>query len=256
MSFLDDLEAMQLEKKSRMEIEILRGMCAKIKATAPLTTQAMKAALDFKLTGPKGHASDGLARRMFKHYLYRSGEFTLAVEDMKAMNSDTTGDFAPGPINLKLDDYNETANRSEWNNAVSAAMTRPVDFSGSIVWVWDNGAISSYKVHYKGQFEALVPNDADTVEWRGVVSFSDRFDLDPRWNWSPANKQGRSAEGERRTRIGYILDLGTDFDMVSPWIAAKQHTMEKTLTLLPGPGSGTGPKPQYTPKSKPWNTER
>ena len=255
-SFFEDLESAQLEKKSRMEIEILRSICAQIKSSSPMAASAMKAALERKLIGPGGHASDELAKRMFIHYLYRSGDFTLTIDDMKMMNSDRTGDFAPGPISLKLDDYNETSNRAEWNKGVTDAMTRPVDSSGSIVWVWDNGAISSYKVHYKGKFQALTANDADSVEWRGSVSFSDRFDLDPRWNWSPSNPQGRSAGGERRTRIGYILDLGTDFNMVSPWISAKQGALEKTLTLLGAAGTGTGPQPQYSPKPPAYNSAK
>jgi hypothetical protein len=228
-SFLDDLEEIQLETKSRFEIEGLRVTCAAVKFRSPEARIAMKLCMDHKLLGPGGNARDDLAKRMCRHYLYGNGDFNLTIEDMKWMNSGRTEFSSEGPINLRVEDYGEVVPRKEWNDAVFEAETKNVPFSGALVWGWDNGAIASYKVHYAG---VMHRDAAGSVEWRGTVAFTDRFDLDPRWGWTPNNPQGRTALGERHTRMGYIVDVGHDYDVRSEWISAKQGARENALTLL------------------------
>lgn len=234
--FLNTLKTLKLELMPRWEVQLLRLAAARLKSNSPPIAVGMKLMLDNELIGTmngQGHAKDKLAVRLFKHYLYSSGDFTLNVDDMRYMN---TADPMGGSIDLRYDTYEDRDMgrpiRSEWNNATIEAMFKVVPFSGHVHWGWDNGAISTYRVNYDGMMRTATELNFDTTEWTGRVNYFDRFDLDPRWTWSPADPQGRSASGERRTRIGFILDLGTDFDIKSPWINAKQGVSDKSLVLL------------------------
>jgi hypothetical protein len=162
---------------------------------------------------------------LFDHYLYKSGDpFTLTFDDMKHMLGDAV---KLGHIDLRREAFNTTNWNPAWSKACSEAKKtkKPQDFSGKLLWAWDNGAIGNYTVKYAGQVHA---NGGDCL-WGGLVTYYDRFDLDPRWGWSPANPQGRTDGGERRTRIGYMLDLGWDFDILTPQAVTLQGEHDKEL---------------------------
>jgi hypothetical protein len=144
---------------------------------------------------------------------------------MKTMNS---GKF-PQPVDIrKIDKFGNDNPRFQTacTNAQSSGM--PQDYSGQLGWVYDNGAIANYNVNYSGR----VRERSGSFVWEGTVDFADRFDLDPRWTWSATNTQGRSALGERRTRLGYILNLGTDFDIKSAKTRASQESDDKSISFL------------------------
>lgn len=234
--FLNSLESMKLELMSKWEIETLRFAALSLKASSPTIHHEMKLMMLDELTGimsGKAHAKDKLALRLFRHYIFCAGDFMLTIDDMRHMNTD---DPMGGPIDLKYESWESKDKsavfRPEWNKAMMDAGSKSVPFSGNVHWVWDNGAISTYRVDYEGSMRSATDYDIDTTFWTGRVSYFDRFDLDPRWTWSPANPQGRTDTGERRTRIGYILNLGTDFDIKSPWMNAKQHVTDGSLVLL------------------------
>lgn len=217
---IDDLKNVKWEEQSRTAIETERLMVAGYKITIPFAARIMKVFLRKELDG---HASDALASRMFAHYLDGGGEdFTLTLDEMRAMNA--------AKIDLRVKGQMEPTVNPEWTAACARARATglPQAYVGKAHWVWDNGAISTYLVTYSGQVSAL----GGVCEWRGQVDFFDRFDLDPRWTWSPTNPQGRSRGGERRTRIGYILNLGTDYDMKSPKVITSQKETDPAISLL------------------------
>ncbi|MGL4550593.1 MAG: hypothetical protein ACRC33_05355 [Gemmataceae bacterium] len=230
MSIIDDvikkLKDTPWEEQSRAAVEAERITIKGVKIAVPFSVPIMKKFLRDQLAG---HAKDDIAKRMFAHYLDGSGQdFFLTLDDMKSMNNG---------IDLRAKGLNDRAAKPEWTAACTAARAgTPADYSGRLHWGWDNGAIANYSVLYKGTVTAT----GGVCVWAGQVEFFDRFDLDPRWGWSPSNQQGRSKGGERRTRIGYILDLGTDYDMKSPKADATQGENDSALTFT-GTATSTAP---------------
>jgi hypothetical protein len=236
MSVIDDvikkLKDTPWEEQSRAAVEAEKIAIKAVKITIPFSSRIMKKFLRDQLAG---HAKDDLARRMFAHYLDDDGEdFILTLDDMKHMNGN-------GGIDLRVKDLNDRTLKPEWTAACAAAKAGggPQNYSGRLHWGWDNGAIANYTVIYNGTVTAT----GGSCVWKGQVEYFDRFDLDPRWGWSPSNPQGRSRGGERRTRIGYILDLGTDYDMKSPKADVTQGEGDTAITFT---GTST---PVTTPPS-------
>jgi hypothetical protein len=192
-------------------------------------TPVLREILREQLIGVGGHAKDDLAVRLFNHYLDKRGaDFALTIADIKLMNSPAIP--VPGPIDIRKNSWQDPGIRLEWSKQLALAKSTktPQDYSGSVLWVWDNGAIANYTVKYVGKVSV---SKKGVVEWNGNVVFSDRFDLDPRWNWSPSTPGGRSRRGERRTRIGYMLNLGTDFNIIGPTAEAIQRASAKHLVF-------------------------
>jgi len=67
----------------------------------------------------------------------------------------------------------------------------------------------------------------NNTAFKGKMTFSDRFDLDPIYSGIH-----RSPEGERRTRIGYILALGTDFNVTSDTAIIYQHAFRDSVDIV------------------------
>lgn len=219
------------EKESKATIVLMRSTITVLKQTMPgaIVTPVLREVLRDQLVGVGGHAKDGLAIRLFNHYLDKRGaDFALTIVDIKWMN-----DLAipvPGPIDIRKNSWQDPGVRIEWTKQLRLAKSTntPQVYSGSVLWAWDNGAIANYTVKYVGNVSV---SKAGVVEWSGHVEFSDRFDLDPRWNWSPSTPGGRSRRGERRTRIGYMLNLGTDFNIIGPKAEAIQRASAKHLVF-------------------------
>jgi hypothetical protein len=216
------------ENKTKQEVDDARWLWAQAYADVPGFRIGSKFILRQLLTGEPTaipgktpHARDQLAVRMFNHYLGNTGQdFMLKLDDMKAMNTQTKSINGTGSIKTPQIDI-RNKNESTVNPEFAAACGRAnisasgkEAYSGKLVWGWDNGAISSYTVKYTGTISSAMATGGFCT-WTGTVEFSDRFDMDPRWTWL-TNHGGRTANGERRTRIGYILNLGTDFDVKSP----------------------------------------
>jgi hypothetical protein len=233
-SIIKKLKNVKWEESSQTEVEAFRLSIAAFKAFNSWAPPIMREFLRKELVS---HAKDKLAMRLFNHYLYSwGGDYTLKHTDMQHMMGNTC---SFGHINLQAISASSPGPKPEWGSACSRAKSsgNPQEYSGSLLWAWDNGAIANYTVRYNGK----VHNAGGACLWRGTVNYFDRFDLDPRWGWSPSNPQGRSRGGERRTRIGYMLDLGWDFDIVSPRAKATQGEFDAELTLgAPPAGSGSG----------------
>jgi hypothetical protein len=232
---LDDiikkLKETKWEEESKATIVGMRGTIAIVKQTTPgnIVTPILREILREQLVGAGGHAKDDLAIRLFNHYLDKRGaDFALTIVDIKNMNSPAIP--VPGPIDIRKNSWQDPGVRVEWSKqvALAASAKTPQNYSGSVLWAWDNGAIANYTVKYTGKVSV---SKAGVVEWLGQVIFFDRFDLDPRWNWSPSTPGGRSRRGERRTRIGYMLNLGTDFDIIGPTAEASQSSSAKHLVF-------------------------
>ncbi len=234
------LKEIKWEEKSQSEIDSERGAVRLLKNNVPWIVPELKNMLRNELTGPGGHAGDDLAKRMFNHYLDDSGQdFVLTLEDMKSMNRQDPRMAPQGGIDIRKKDV-DAANPDFVTACLNAISSRsPQDYNGRLLWGWDNGAISTYTINYAGKVTAT----GGGCTWKGTVDYFDRFDLDPRWGWSPSNKQGRSRGGERRTRIGYILSLGVDFDMKSPKANVSQKDSDSALTFDGTIVPGSTPKP-------------
>ncbi len=225
---INEIKNTKWERKSPATIKNMRETIALLKITTPgiVLTPMLKEILREQLIGPKGHkfpkghARDKLAVRLFNHYLDKRGaDFALTMADYFLMNSGAIS--VPGPIDIRKKSWQAPGPAPEWINQLTRAKTtiKSQYYSGSLLWGWDDGAIANYTVRYKG---VILKTKTGAFEWKGRVVFYDRFDLDPRWNWSPAHQGGRSALGERRTRIGYMLNLGTDFKIIGPTAEATQ----------------------------------
>lgn len=229
-ALISALKSQKLELMPQYQVIGLRLGVEAAKSQSAAATMAMKAAMLNELVGPGGHAKDDLAKRLFQHYIFGAGlPFNLTVADMQTMNS-SAGSLSPGRIDLRKTHWQDKNIRKEWTAAMKAASKNP-PYSGKVVWVWDDGAIANYTVNYEGKAMRSGTSPKSPAVWCGRVQFIDRFDLDPRWGWSPTNQQSRTQLGERRTRIGYVLNLGTDFNILSPWTGGMQGENEPGLTL-------------------------
>lgn len=219
---IKELKETAWEEKSQLTIDSFRLMVAGVKFKSPSARLLMMGFLRQEL---EKHASDDLAKRLFNHYLGGGGkDFTLTLGDMVHMNSD---ERVRGHIDIRTTEFG-SPNPAFESACTSAKAGRGIqDYSGRLHWIWDNGAISTYTVIYAGRIK-LINN---VCQWKGGVEFFDRFDLDPRWGWSESNKQGRSRGGERRTRIGYILALGSDFDIKSPQASVVQQETDTEISF-------------------------
>jgi hypothetical protein len=190
------------------------------------------------LYNQKPHARDQLAVRLFRHYLNGGGKsFALTLADMKAMNTPTTSMNGTGAIKTPHIDIRNKDEKTVNPDFAPACRRADISasgkeaYSGQLSWGWDNGAISTYTINYSGTITSgTVTGDCT---WTGTVEFVDRFDFDPIWTWSPSNHGWRTANGERRTRIGYILNLGMDFDITSPKANASQGENDYCIKIAP-----------------------
>jgi len=239
------------EKKTKQEVQDARRRWSEAYAfplAGPAFRWQCRNILEFVLIGTpyflpvglynqKPHARDQLAVRLFRHYLNGNGKsFVLTLADMKAMNTPTkslngTGSIKTPQIDIRNKD--EKTENPDFTNACRRAdisgFGKGVAYNGKLSWGWDNGAISSYTVNYSGTVTSgTVKGDCT---WTGTVDFADRFDFDPIWTWSPSNHGWRSANGERRTRIGYILNLGMDFDITSKKANVSQGENDLCITF-------------------------
>lgn len=232
---ISEIKNTKWEEKSRSEIDTYRRRVAALKmapaATSPIgpmvLNMVLKEILRDQLIGKAGHAKDQIAIRMFNHYLDGGGaKFTLSVSEMRLM---AAGKKGVGPVDLRKKTWTKPDINPKWTKQLSAARKsgKPAKYSGSLLWGFDNGAIANYTVNYDGAITAAKGKE----QWAGYVDYYDRFDLDPRWSWSPGNPQGRSRGGERRTRIGYILNLGTDYDVTSEKAKAVQQIKNNVVSL-------------------------
>jgi hypothetical protein len=243
------------ENKSKKEVEDARWLWSQayaIPGAGAAFRWECKKILEFVLIGSwqshffvpgliqmKPHARDQLAVRMFRHYLNSAGQdFTLTLADMKAMNIPTKSMNGTGAIKtpqIDIRNKNEKTVNPDFAAACGraniSASGKGEPYSGKLLWGWDNGAISTYTVNYTGTISSAMAMGGFCT-WTGTVEFVDRFDMDPIWGWSPQNQGGRVAHGERRTRIGYILNLGTDFDVKSPKAKVSQGENDLCITFL------------------------
>ncbi len=215
--------ATPLAGMSQAQTDALRLQCTIIKVDA-----AVAADLRFWLrTFLRAAEHSALAGRIFDHYLYGTGgDYRLSVRDVRdlALHGSIT------PWDLRRAAYNAAGPREEWIELESAYQRQPTRirrYHGRYQAATENGAMAKYAVRFEGVFGDLPisPNltrACSVTMWQGFVRIYDRFDLNPHWGWSPSNNYGRSAAGEQQTRIGYILNLGHDFDIVSPEIFSWQ----------------------------------
>jgi hypothetical protein len=244
MSLIDVIKNEKWEIRSRTDIEMQRYTIKLAKISTPLLSRMLTEYMRTELIGPKAHAQDKLAERLFVHYLDEDGsDFMLTLEDMKYMNSAVKlHDMVTPAIDLRVKDTRTKLPNPAWGAACTQAEATgiPQNYAGRLLSHIDNGAISAYTVKYSGQVKqtrqfrrSWEPKATGNVAcaWEGAVEYYDRFDLDPRWDWSPSNREGRSPGGERRTRIGYILDVGTDFDMISPKANVFQREFDSAITF-------------------------
>lgn len=223
------LKETEWEEESKATILSLRYTIAasKISILGQIAIPKLKQLLRDQLIGKNGHAKDKLAARLFDHYLYKGGAtYQLSMEDMNLMNTRISTHI--GPIDIRKYSYQSPAIKPEWHAAIAKAKVtkKAQKYSGSLLWVWDNGAIANYTVKYTGSASV---SRKGVVKWEGHAQFIDRFDMDPRWNWSESTPGGRSRGGERRTRIGYMLNLGDDFDIRSMNASAIQLASVKYI---------------------------
>jgi hypothetical protein len=97
-------------------------------------------------------------------------------------------------------------------------------------------ASESGKGAEKGTLLIILASLANISNVPFSVSFSVSFDFDPIWDWS--EKSYRSAEGERRVRLAYIVNLGTDYDVTSVRAYARQLSDDLRLKI-----TGLAPSP-------------
>jgi hypothetical protein len=239
---IDELKNTRWEEKPVAEIAMRRSDVQIVKMAIPQVVPILKMILRAQLIGPKGHAQDKLAERMFNHYLDGDGsDFILTLDDMKYMNS-AAKLFNKNAALIDIRMKDKTTPNPVWAIACGKAKAAgiPQDYTGHLHSVWDNGSISTYTVNYSGEVKPtrqlrrlgeIKTTGSSSCVWEGTVDYFDRFDLDPRWDWSLSNQQGRSWRGERRTRMGYILDVGTEFDMKSPKANVLQYETDSSITF-------------------------
>ena len=221
---IERIKNTEWEKMSKAKIDAYRAVVFLFKVRFGFTRPLLVAALYNEL---KKHASDRFALNLFQHYLGKAGKrYSLPLAGMKYISSNTAGLSPHGSLDIRYNDYAKGI-RSEFVSKCRQVKRsgKKQEYSGTTLRVWDNGAISTYTVAYQGYLQRTTKG----CEWSGKVRFYDRFDLNPRWNWSPSNNQGRSPGGERRTRIGYILNLGTDFDIYSVIAEASQGERDSEI---------------------------
>ena len=230
------------ELKPKEEIEALRAKIAKFKQAHPEYVALAKTFLQVEASARAQF--DDIADRMLKLYFgdpvkARRG-FELSIADMQRMASNSAG---KGGARGDPSDRISLATHADWATRCEEAISTgsPVRFNGTINGVWDNGTIGNFTVTFNGTIQRS--KDPDTGQWialwTGTVKFTDRFDFDPWWNWSKSNADTakRTAEGERRTRIGYMLDLGTDFNVVSEVAEATQRYNYDIRLRIVGPAN-------------------
>lgn len=222
-----------LEEKSRWQIDMARSAARTIKFLTPEAGTAISTAMREVLRLIERSA---LAGRIFDHYIAgRGATYTLTDRDVREL----AGEATYLPLDIRRASFQDSRPRQEWLDTLAANRREPgrlVPYIGRTHWATENGAMANYTFLYEGAYgefpisPQLQP--ACTVPmWQGFVRVYDRFDLDPRWTWSPANPGGRSAMGERQTRVGYILEAGTDFDITSPQIYAWQRPNDEATTV-------------------------
>ena len=214
----------QWEKMPREIIESYRDDIRQVKSIPGIEKQ-MREILRQQLTGRGGHAQDNLAVRIFNHYLLRSGNpLILSLPDIKYIMTYR--------VNIKkIWGGNQKSSTSKWDKSIKEVKSHPritKFYSGKSHNVMNNGAIAKYTTYFHG---LIFPDTDEDGIWKGFVRFYDRFDLDPHWDWATSRKRSRTAGGERRTRIGYMLDLGKDFDIHSNWVQARQRSKHQSIRI-------------------------
>jgi hypothetical protein len=153
-------------------------------------------------------------------------------------------DPVTGPVDIRKNKWMDYTENMRWRDARKKLKDTGESqvYAGSVLWVYANGAILNYWIHYAGH---IWLNYEGGIEWHGRVIFDDRFDFNPNWGWSETKKNGgRSNIGERRTRIAYMLNLGNDFDIKSATVEAFRPAyprglrfggMQSSNSLVPPP---------------------
>jgi hypothetical protein len=218
------LKEIKWELLPRPLIDMVKTQIAVDKITQPGLTQVLKELLRNELNIPAdqgGIKGSTLAGRLFKHYLDDNGQlYKLTVDEMKSMTHFRGIDIRDMNFwNRRNPNFDTACQNAQLFGA-------PWDYSGSLSWVCKNGAIGNYVVNYAGTITA----GGGRFKWEGKVNFKDRFDLDPIWGWTAKKNGGRNDLGERQTRIGYMLALGTDFDIKSPDVSTWQYSDENHLS--------------------------
>jgi hypothetical protein len=251
---IDKLKNTAWETKPEDDIKRYRYNMKALKIQIPGISLVLKEFLRAEMNKPpdptdpnKGGINGGpLAKKLFDQYFDKGGaDYTLTRDEMASMNQN------PHPaIDIKKTNWvNKTSNPKFDTACLNAQkLGGPQDYTGDMAWACENGAIAQYVVHYTGTVTAA----NGTCTWEGTVRFEDRFNLDPFWKWSATNKGGRSVTGERQTRIGYILNLGDDFNIKSVTANVYQRQYQSGITFLAaGITKAPPPPPDEIPKGPP-----
>jgi RHS repeat-associated protein len=224
LDVIQSIKDVEWENSSRVSVEAARTAVSAVKyPMLPI----LKLVLEGQLIGPGGHAKDAIAVMLFKNYLYGNVDpWELTLGDMQSMNSGALGPR----IDIRKAGWDAKEVSEVWKSTLAAAkasICTEVPYSVVVPWVWDNGAIANYLVHASGSIKCT-STDSSKCRWRGTLKFTDRFDLNPNWGYPSGH---RSAGGERRTRIGYILSIGNDFDITSVDATARQGANDSWVTI-------------------------
>jgi len=225
---VEKIKRIKWERRSEFEVKAYRTLLFGMKASTPLIIPILKKILKEQL---KIHGKDDIAHDMFKHYFDGGGErYTLTVEQMKQMSTGT------GKRGQKIDVRRTIISHRRINPKFTEAVRKAlrtgkrVPYSVHInPWGWDNGSIGNYEINIKGE---ICPKDKRRYVFFGTMNFSDTFDFNPNWNYSKSKVKFRTPRGERRTRIGYVLSLGTDFKVDSKTLDIYQNSGDKHMTII------------------------
>jgi hypothetical protein len=224
---INKIKNVKWEEKNKAEIDVFKGAIVILKQF-PWIKSMFREILYGQLTGPGGHAKDALAERLFANYLYGSIDpWKLELSDMQNMNSGRWG----LKIDIRMVSYENQTISPLWERQLEASkeqLLQKVSYDRKeLSWAWDNGAIAKYNIKAQG---FITCSRLAGYQWEGTLEFEDRFDLDP--NWNHATKPERSEKGERRTRIGYMLNIGKDFNMRSVKANAIQNASQNHVIIL------------------------
>ena len=224
---LKSIEETEFEKWSKTELDTLKVTVAVLK-TQPGVSYILKEILRKKALDRPG-LLDAVGIYMTNHYFDKGGStYNLGsnyVREMLAPGAKKLLGSVPtllksrnGPMNAPLAGSIATSQSSPG---------RPIKVQGTVYWIWSNGAISNYDLNYDGW---ICSSTSRETRWGGSVNIKDKYDMDPDFSGAKRNDIG-----ERRTRIGYILSVGTDYKVISPNVNAYENFSAGTgIELRPG----------------------
>jgi hypothetical protein len=216
------------ELKSQTEIDRLRTAAQVYEKKYAFLLPMARKALMLQWLKDEPYADD-LGKRMMDNYFAAPGQqkkpFVLTLADMKFIAANRPNK------NGTQTDFNHTLSLTEapgWNEACEEALStgKPQTFNGTFVAQWNDGALGSFTVHFEG---TITPQNAKLAVWEGTIWFTRLFTFAPNWDY-PSNKH-RSHAGEQRTRIAYILSLGTDYEVTSVHATAVQGNYSTRLRI-------------------------